>query len=74
MESCRACDGNGRVVARTIEGVKVNPSNCNRCSGSGVEPGPSKGGKRRFGSHIKQNDEELSLEAQTRAFLRSKGF
>jgi hypothetical protein len=75
-DCCRGCDGSGesRVLDKlnVLRGAKV--SKCSRCSGSGTEPGPSKGGKRRFGSKQKKTDEELTLEQKADAFLASRGF
>lgn len=73
---CRGCDGSGerRVIDKlnVIRDAKV--SKCSRCQGSGTEPGPSKGGKRRFGSKQKKDEEELTLEQQADAFLARHGF
>ena len=73
-EMCKECDARGVKNARTVEGVKHDANPCAVCRGSGVESGPSKGKRRFFASHQKQDDNEMSMEAQTRAFLRSKGF
>ena len=75
-EVCRGCDGSGE--RRTLDKLNVlrdaKVSQCSRCSGSGTEPGPSKGGKRRFGSKQKKTDEELTVEQQADAFLAARGY
>jgi len=74
-EPCRACDARGERTTTDKDNVlRVGKTTvCSRCSGSGTEPGPSKGGKRRFGSKQKKTDEELTLEQQATAFLEARG-
>ena len=74
MEACRACDGNGKVTKRTRLGVEESASACGRCSGSGHEPKPSKGGKRRCLPKPQEDEADQSIEAQTRAFLAKHGY
>lgn len=73
-EACKPCDGRGRVRRKTEDGFEESKNPCSACGGSGVKPGPSKGG-RRFGRKPKEEKtpEEMTLEEQTRAFLRSRG-
>jgi len=75
-EVCRGCDGRKfRAVADKLNVLRsVVEKACSRCSGSGEEPGPSKGGKRRFGSKQKKTDEELTVEQQADAFLAARGY
>ena len=75
-DPCRACDGRG--LRESLDKLNVlrdaKVSRCSRCQGSGAEPGPSKGGARRFGSRQKLDDEEMTLDAQASAFLARHGF
>lgn len=75
-ECCRSCDGAGKRL--TVDKNNVlragKETGCTHCGGSGTEPGPSKGGKRRFGSKQKKTDEELTVEQQADAFLAARGY
>ena len=75
-DPCRACDGRGsRETTDKLNVIRApKVSRCSRCQGSGAEPGPSKGGARRFGSKQPMDDEEMSLDAQASAFLARHGF
>lgn len=66
--ACRTCDGNGKSVKRDEDNIVVSESTCSRCGGTGDEPGPSKGGKRR-GKRQKLDDEDAAHEDAVRAFL-----
>lgn len=70
-ETCKSCDGRGRRT-KIEEGEVKGTYQCGPCNGSGRVNPPSKG-KRRFGGKEKLTDEELTLEEQTRAFLRKHG-
>jgi DnaJ-class molecular chaperone len=73
-ETCRGCDGKGSTRKADKDNVfKIIEKTCSRCNGSRVEPGPSKGGKRRFGSRQKMDDEEMTHEEMVRAFLAKHG-
>lgn len=73
-ETCRACDGQSVRRKTDKDNVfKETESVCSRCNGSRLEPEPSKGGKRRFGSRQKKDDEELTHEEMVRKFLASRG-
>jgi len=73
-EACRACDGRKYIRRETEDGFEESKTPCSLCAGTGSPLPPSKGGKRRFGAAPKQDDEELSMEEQTRAFLRKHGY
>jgi hypothetical protein len=71
-EACRLCDGRKIATRWTAAGFEHGkPCKC----GNGVqaEVKPSKGGNRRFFPKAQDTEEELTLEQQTRAFLRSRG-
>lgn len=71
--ACRTCDGSKESVKKDEDGIVISRKVCSRCNGSGEEPGPSKGGKRRFGKRPKPDDEELTHEEMVRAFLAKHG-
>ena len=73
-EACRGCDGKKVNVRKDEDNIVISSKTCSRCSGSGTEPGVSKGGKRRFTPKPEEDEQELSMEAQTQAFLRKHGF
>ena len=71
--ACRACDGRGRVLVKDGPLVSLSKSRCGRCGGDGTERGPSKGKRRFFTPKEEMDESEMSLEEQTRAFLRKHG-
>ena len=72
--ACRSCDGRKINVKKDEDGIVVSRKTCSKCYGTGTEQGPSKSGKRRFGPTQEKDEDEMTMEEKTRAFLRSKGF
>lgn len=76
-DTCRACDGRGVMRHEIKDNFGFTVNTCSRCNGSRMEPGPGKG-KRKFfkkpGEDEELSPEEMSLEMQTRAFLRKHGY
>jgi DnaJ-class molecular chaperone len=72
VDTCKPCDGRGRVRRKTDDGFIESPNLCSACGGSGRKPMPGKG-KRRFFRKRMEDEENPSLEAQTQAFLRKHG-
>lgn len=76
-DTCKACDGRGRVLRHTRIGntayfeSEESKNPCSVCLGTGKVNPPSKGGRRFF---RKEEVENPSLEEQTRAFLAKHGY
>jgi hypothetical protein len=73
MDTCRGCDGRRITVREDRDNCfKKITRDCSRCGGTGNEPEPSKSGKRRFSKP--KDEEDMTLEEQTRAFLAKHGY
>lgn len=73
METCRGCDGKGKKRKEIKDNFGFTVTTCSKCHGSGWEPGPAKGKRKFFKKGEELTEEEMSIEQQTQAFLRTHG-
>lgn len=72
-DCCKPCDGRGFRIRKDPEGFGETQNTCSKCGGTGKVNPPSSGRRRPFKEEEK-DESELSLEEQTRAFLRKNGY
>ena len=71
---CRSCDGRGYRLTEDRENVfRVTRSNCSPCSGTGRNPEPSTGKRRRFAKKA-DDDDDGGLDRAADKFLARHGF